>query len=59
MDSVSNRGILADVSRVFTGKYMNPKWCLARGKAENLNGALTAYPAVTNRTNNGSEWPSE
>ena len=31
---------------------MNPKWCLARGKAENLNGARTAYPAVTNRTNN-------
>ena len=52
MDSVSSRGILADVNRVFTGKYMNPKWCLARGKAENLNGARTAYPAVTNRTNN-------
>ena len=33
---------LADVCRVFTGKYMNPKWCLARRKAENLNGARTA-----------------
>ena len=33
---------LADVCRVFTGKYMNQKWCFARGNAENLNGARTA-----------------
>ena len=36
---------------------MNPIWCLARGKlidlGENLNGARTAQPAVTNRTNSG------
>ena len=35
-------GYLADVCRVFTGKHMNQKWCLARGKAENLNRARTA-----------------
>ena len=44
---------LADVCRVFTGKYMNQKWCFARGNAENLNGARTAQLAVTNRTNGG------
>ena len=32
---------------------MNPNWCLACGKAENLNGARTSQPAVTNRTNGG------
>ena len=45
----------------FSQENMNPIWCLARGKPidldENLNGARTAKPAVTNRTNNGvSEW---
>ena len=41
----------------FSQENINPIGCLARGKPidldENSNGARTAEPAVTNRTNGG------
>ena len=52
MVSISSRGIF--------GRSLSRKVCFARGKPEELNGARTAQPAVTDQTKNGvSERVSE
>ena len=46
-------GCLADVCQVFAGKYESKMLFWVRGKPENLNGAHTVQPTVTNRANSG------